>query len=75
MTADEIKTHLRKALDGIEIAENAERELLIAWAAAMRSAGMWGLPGREVLVGVHNKCVLECGDVDPSWNKADFIAD
>ncbi len=75
MTADDIKTRIREALDGIEIADNVEREQVISWVAAMHKAAMWGVPGREVLVGVHNKCVLECCNADPSWNKADFIAD
>jgi hypothetical protein len=75
MTADQIKAHLREALDGIEFSTNTEREKVIAWATAMRNVGMWGLPGFQTLVGVQNKCVLECRKADSSWVKFDFNTD
>ncbi len=75
MTADEIKLKLREALDGIEFSNNTEREKLIAWATTMRNVGMWGLPGFQILVGVQNKCVLECRNADHSWDKFDFNTD
>ena len=74
MTAEEIAKLLSEALDGVELLDNEEREDLIRWADGRRSLGMWGLPGREVLIGIHNKCVLDCRTADPTWNKAQFIA-
>ena len=74
MTAEEIAKLLSEALDGIGLLDNDEREDLIRWADGRRSLGMWGLPGREVLIGIHNKCVLDCRMVDPAWSKGQLIA-
>ena len=74
MTAEEIANLLKEALDGIELLDNEEREDLIRWAAGQCSLGMWGLAGREVLIGIHNKCVLDCRVADPTWRKAQLIA-
>ena len=41
----------------------------------MRAADMWAVAGRLVLIGIHNKCVVECLSVDPSWDKAGFEAE
>ena len=57
VTAEEIAKLFSEALDGIELLDNDEREDLIRWADERRSLGFWGLPGREVLIGIHNKCV------------------
>jgi hypothetical protein len=73
MTAEEIAKLFSEALDGIELLDNDEREDLIRWADGRRSLGFWGLPGRDVLIGIHNKCVLDCQMVDPTWSKAQVI--
>jgi len=75
MTVEQVKKHIRDALDGIELLSNAEREHLINWADQMAQIGMWGLPGVEIFRGIHNKCVLECRTIDSSWNKAGFAVD
>ena len=73
MTAEDVKRQLRDALDGIELLNNVEREHLMDWVDSMRDIGMWGSPGSEVLIGIHNKCVLECRNADPTWDRAGFI--
>jgi hypothetical protein len=75
-TADEAKEMLRGVLDGIEIMSVDERTKLIGWVDTMRNIGMWGIPGVEVMIGVHNKCVLENKNDVPGWDGADFyVAD
>ena len=71
-TADEAKQMLRNVLDGIEMMSIEERSKLIRWADTMRDVEMWAVPGMEVMVGIHNKCVLENRTEDPSWDGADF---
>ena len=53
-----------------------EREKLLRWADSKRDLGMWAVPGVEVMIGIHNKCVLENRREDPAWDGADFyVAD
>lgn len=76
-TAKDITDHLRAVLDGIEFLDNnREREEVLVWSDTMRKLGMWGIPGMQVMIGIHNKCVLECQTNDPNWDKFDFyVAD
>ncbi len=75
-TANDAKAMLRGVLDGIELMSIDERTKLMRWADGMRDVGLWGLPGVEVTIGIHNKCVLENRREDPRWRGADFyVAD
>ncbi|MGF1619625.1 MAG: hypothetical protein ACFCUR_03305 [Rhodomicrobiaceae bacterium] len=75
MTAEEVRNLICEALDGIELLNNPEREKLLDWCDRRANLGIWGLPGVEILRGIHNKCVLECREEDPEWNKAGFVVD
>jgi hypothetical protein len=72
-SADEAKAMLRCVLDGIELMSIDERTKLITWADNMRVLGMWAVPGMEVMVGIHNKCVLENRREHPRWKGAEFL--
>ncbi len=61
-TAEEARNLLRSVLDGIEQMSVVEREKLLRWADSKRDLGMWAVPGVEVMIGIHNKCVLEIAE-------------
>jgi hypothetical protein len=72
-TADDAKAMLCNVLDGIELMSIDERSKLIRWADGRSALGRWGVPGVKVMIGIHNKCVLENRKEDPRWKGADFI--
>jgi hypothetical protein len=69
VTPKDVQKMFRDALDGIELLDNTGCEEVIIWAKTMRDVGMWGVPGTEVMLGIHNKCK----SAEPGWQKHGFF--
>ena len=73
MRVEKVQKLINNTLLEIELATNSERELIIGWAHSMRDMGIGGLAWVEVMIGVHNKCVLEYRDADEHWDKVELF--